>query len=49
MALMRAKTGMTTLKVYDVRGRDAATLVDETMNAGADAVRFDASRLPSGT
>ena len=43
------QTGMTTLKVYDLMGREVATLVNETMNAGAYTVRFDASHLSSGT
>jgi len=44
-----AKAGMTTLKVYDVMGREVSTLVNETMNAGAYTVKFDASHLASGT
>jgi len=43
------QSGMTTLKVYDLMGREVATLVNETMNAGAYTVRFDASHLSSGT
>ena len=37
-----------TLNVYDVTGRQVATLVNGTMNAGAHTVTFDASRLASG-
>ena len=44
-----AKPGMTTLKVYDVMGREVSTLVNETMAAGAYTVKFDASHLSSGT
>lgn len=41
-------SGMTTLKVYDVVGREVATLVNGHRNAGRSAVSFDASRLASG-
>ena len=36
------------LKVYDVMGREIATLVDESKPAGSYAVRFDALRYASG-
>ena len=36
------------LAVYDVRGREVAVLVNGPVEAGRHAVRFDASRLPSG-
>lgn len=40
--------GMTSLRVYDMVGREAATLVSGTLNAGEYSVRFDASHLSSG-
>ncbi|MDE3058555.1 MAG: right-handed parallel beta-helix repeat-containing protein [Bacteroidota bacterium] len=41
-------SGFTTLKVYDILGRDVATLVDEVLQVGPHSVAFDASRLSSG-
>ncbi len=37
-----------TLKVYDMLGREVATLVDEYKPAGSYEVEFDASALSSG-
>lgn len=38
----------TTLKVFDVLGREVATLVNQEMNAGEHSVQFNAKQLPSG-
>lgn len=36
------------LKVFDVRGREIETLVNERQNAGKHSVQFNASNLPTG-
>ena len=41
-------SGQVTLKVYDMLGREIATLVSERENAGSYSVKFDGSRLSSG-
>ncbi|MBK8127771.1 MAG: T9SS type A sorting domain-containing protein [bacterium] len=38
----------TSLKVYDVLGREVATLIDAPMNAGVQRVKFNAGALASG-
>ncbi|MCL4511682.1 MAG: family 10 glycosylhydrolase [Bacteroidetes bacterium] len=43
-----ASSGFVSLKVYDVLGREVATLVNEQRNAGSYSVTFDGSKLPSG-
>jgi hypothetical protein len=40
--------GHVSLKVYDVLGREIATLVDEYQSGGYRTARFNASDLPSG-
>ncbi len=40
--------GLVTLKVYDITGREVATLVNSRENAGDHAVSFDAANLASG-
>jgi subtilisin family serine protease/tetratricopeptide (TPR) repeat protein len=42
------KNGFVTLKVYDILGREVATLVNENQQAGSYSVLFDASKLASG-
>jgi hypothetical protein len=37
-----------TLKVYDLLGKEVATLVNEKLQAGTYEVKFDGSNLPSG-
>jgi hypothetical protein len=36
------------LKVYDVLGREVATLVDRELAPGSYQIQFDGSNLPSG-
>ncbi|MBI3363976.1 MAG: T9SS type A sorting domain-containing protein [Ignavibacteriae bacterium] len=40
--------GMVTLRVYDMLGRETATLVNEAKEPGEYTVAFDAANLPSG-
>jgi hypothetical protein len=42
------KEGPVTLRVYDILGREVATLVNENRRPGEYAERFDGSRLASG-
>jgi photosystem II stability/assembly factor-like uncharacterized protein len=41
--------GLTTLKVYDMMGREVQTLVNERLQAGTYEALFDGSKLSSGT
>jgi len=38
----------TTLKIYDINGKEVATLVNQIQNAGYYAIDFDGSKLASG-
>ncbi|MBZ0177792.1 MAG: T9SS type A sorting domain-containing protein, partial [Melioribacteraceae bacterium] len=38
----------TSLKIYDILGREVATLVNETLKPGNYEVNFDASNLSGG-
>ena len=42
------ETGLVTLKIYDVLGREITMLVNEELSAGKHETIFDASRLSSG-
>ena len=42
------QTGFVTLKIYDILGKEVATLVNEQKTQGRYTVNFDASRLASG-
>jgi len=41
------QAGRVTLRVYDLVGRNVATLIDGNLSAGAHSVVFDGERLPS--
>ena len=42
-------SGFVTLKVYDILGKEVATLVNEVKTAGTYNVQWNASAMPSGT
>jgi len=48
LAKGRTEEGFVTLKVYDVLGREVATLVNEKQSPGSYSVMFNASGIPSG-
>jgi hypothetical protein len=43
-----AKTGFVTLKVYDLSGKEVASLVNNNLSAGTYNYAFDGSKLSSG-
>ena len=49
IAFKLANAGHVTLRVYDVMGREVATLADRQMAAGLQSVTFDATSLAAGT
>ncbi len=42
------ENGFVTIKVYDMLGKEIATLVNENKSAGYYKINFDASKLTSG-
>ncbi len=42
------KSGYVTLKIYDVLGNEAATLIEERQGEGSYVAAFDATNFPSG-
>ncbi len=44
-----AKAGFASLKLYDVLGKEVASILSSELEAGPYEVSFDASNLPSGT
>jgi hypothetical protein len=42
------ESGLVTLKVYDVLGKEVATIINEVVNAGQHSVNFNADNLTSG-
>ena len=43
-----SKASFVTLKIYDLLGREIATLVNEEKRAGSYKAKFNGSNLPSG-
>ena len=43
-----AESGLTSLKVYDILGREVSTLLNENMTSGTHKISFNASNLSSG-
>jgi len=46
--LVKVGSGMATLKIYDITGREIQVLVNEIQQPGSFEVTFDGSNLPSG-
>jgi hypothetical protein len=47
-AVRSSRSEHITIKIYDLHGREVATVVDRVMPEGEHVVRFDASSLPPG-
>jgi len=41
-------SGFTTLKIYDIRGREISELISSRLNAGVYNVSWDGKNFPSG-
>jgi hypothetical protein len=48
MSYQLSANSFVTLKVFDILGREVATLVNEVQRPGIYRVKWDASGLPSG-
>jgi hypothetical protein len=46
--LVKVGSGMVTLKIYDITGKEIKTLVNESLQPGSYEVMFDGSNLASG-
>ena len=42
------QSGFVSLKIYDILGKEIATLVNEEKSTGSYEVKFDGSKLPTG-
>lgn len=42
------KTGLATIKIYDILGKEIIFLVNEILNAGSYSIKFNSDNLPSG-
>lgn len=47
-AVLGPQAALTTLKIYNIVGKEVATLVSERLSAGNHRYRWDAGKLPSG-
>ena len=47
-ATLLEKSGLVTIKVYDILGKLVATLVNEQQNSGLHTINFNAAKFTSG-